>query len=1119
MLRVKYISTVLLLTLTITGSAMALTPSEIDALVSSMTLDEKVGQMTQAERNTASPTDVRNYYLGSILSGGGSVPGSNTPTGWADMHDDYQNEAMSTRLGIPILYGVDAVHGHSNVYGATIFPHNIGLGATRDPALVEEIGRITAKEVRATGVEWTFAPCVAVVRDERWGRTYEGFGEHPELATMFGGVFVKGLQGTGDMTGERIVACAKHFAGDGGTMGGDDQGNTVCTEQELRDIHMPGYVEAIANNVATIMPSFSSWNGVKMHEQDYLMNDVLKNPADLGFTGFLISDWHAVDQLSGANFYEDVVLAVNAGIDMGMQPGNWLDWISNLKTAAGNGDIPMSRIDDAVRLILQIKNEAGLLEPLPGDAHALADRTLVNGGVIGAQEHRDVAREAVRKSLVLLKNDGILPLSKGANVFVAGKNANDIGNQCGGWTISWQGSSGNITPGTTILEGIQNEVAAGGGSVTFSESGNGSAGHDVAIVVIGETPYAEGNGDDTDLALDSTDLSCLANIDAGVPTVVVLVSGRPMITTTEISNSNAFVAAWLPGTEGDGVGEVLFGDYDFTGTLPHSWPRNIGQVPINFGDASYDPLFAYGFGLDHGTILPAVTITSPADGATVPAGNITITADASTTSGTVDRVEFYEGLNYLGQDTTAPYSYTWNSVADGCYTIKATVITDLADENTDSVSITVGTGCGGGNTPFLGSPFVLPTRIEAEDYDLGGEGVAYHDNDGGNNGGQYRTDDVDIEGCSDTGGGYNVGWLSADEWLEYIVTVPASGTYDIDIRVASDATGGNFHIEFNSVDVTGNVSVPVTGGWQSWTTVSATATLSAGTQVMRFVNANSGDEYNLNYFEFTAPMVTVPDVVGDYYVIGHQAITGAGLTLGTTSYSYSDTVAEDNIISQSPSGGTSVDVGSPVDTVISLGPETTMVVVPDVVGMGQSTAQSAITGAGLTVGTVSQAFSATVPVGDTISQSPIGGTSVAAGSPVDIVISLGPVMVTVPDVVGMGQSAAQSAITGAGLTVGTVSQVFSDTVPFGDTISQNPISGTSVVSGSPVDIVISLGIRGDLDDDGDVDLIDVQIMASEWATAGTLADIGPITGPGAGGDGWVDFIDFSVLASDWQKSN
>ncbi len=881
---------------------------DIEALISSMTLDEKIGQMTQAERGSATPDDVRNYFLGSILSGGGSHPASNTPTGWADMHDDYQNQALSTRLGIPILYGIDAVHGHSNVYGATIFPHNIGLGATRDPNLIEEIGRITAKEVACTGLEWTFAPCVAVVRDERWGRTYEGFGEHPELQTLLAGRYVKGLQGT-SMSGERIIACAKHFAGDGGTSGGDDQGNTICDEATLRNIHMPGYLEAIANNVGTIMPSYSSWNGVKMHENSYLLTDVLKT--EFGFGGFLISDWEAVHQLSGATYEDEVVQMINAGVDMAMEPGDWLTWINTVKTAVGKNRITMARIDDAVRRILTVKANAGVFD------EPLADRTLVNGGALGSTAHRAVARQAVRESLVLLKNDGVLPISPNSNVFVAGKNANNIGNQCGGWTISWQGSSGNITPGTTILEGIQNEVTAGGGLVTFNENGNGSAGHDIAIVIIGETPYAEGNGDDNDLALDSTDINCLNNIDPSVPVVVVLVSGRPMMVSDYINDWNAFVAAWLPGTEGDGVAEVLFGDYDFIGKLPHSWPRNIGQVPINFGDASYDPLFAYGFGLDHGTILPSVNITSPTNGSSIPAGNITINATASDSVGTITTVEFYEGLNYLGEDTTFPYSYTWTSVPDGCYTIKARAINDLGNSNTDSISITVGTGCGGGNTPYLGSPFVLPTRIEAEDYDLGGEGVAYHDNDAGNNGGQYRSEDVDIEGCSE--GGYNVGWMAANEWLEYIVEVPAPGDYTIDIRVASDATGGNFHIEFNGVDVTGNVNVPVTGGWQNWTTVTATATLSAGTQVMRFANADSSDEYNLNYFDFTAPMVTVPNVIGMNQIGGQSAIIAAGLSLGTTSYSFSDTVTVGNIISQNPTGGTSVIAGSSVETEISLG--------------------------------------------------------------------------------------------------------------------------------------------------------------------------------------------------------
>jgi len=846
-LNLKNISMVLLLVLIISNSATIAV--DIEALISDMTLDEKVGQMTQAERGNATANDVRNYFLGSILSGGGSAPASNTPTGWADMHDDYQNGALSTRLGIPILYGIDAVHGHNNVYGATIFPHNIGLGATRDPNLVEEIGRITAKEVACTGLEWTFGPCVTVPRDERWGRTYEGFGEDPALQTLLAGRYVKGFQGA-TMGGERIIACAKHFAGDGGTSGGNDRGNTVCDETTLRDIHMQGYLEAIDNNVGTIMPSYSSWNGVKMHEQGYLLTDVLKT--EFGFEGFLISDWEAVYELSGSTYQEKVTQMVNAGVDMCMEPSSWRTWITTLKAAVNDGDVSMARIDDAVRRILKVKSDSGLFE------NPLADRALVNSGAVGSVEHRLVAREAVRKSLVLLKNDGILPLSKDSDVFVAGKSADDIGNLCGGWTISWQGDSGDITVGTTILEGIENEVAAGGGTVTFSEDGMGSAGHDVAIVVIGETPYAEGVGDDGSLSLDSTDVSCLGNI-SGIPIVVVLVSGRPMMISDYLNGWNGFVAAWLPGTEGDGVAEVLFGDYEFTGKLPHSWPINIGQVPINNGDSPYNPLFAYGYGLDSTIIVPSISITNPSDEANLPAGDIFIEVTASDSDGFVAAVEFYEGSNYLGEDTTAPYSFTWVSVADGSYTIMARAIDNVGALSIDTISITVGTG----QAPFHGSPFAIPGQIEAEDFDTGGEGVAYHDSDAGNNGGQYRTaEDVDIEVCTDTGGGYDVGWLANNEWLEYTVDVPAAGEYTIEARVASNTTGGNFHIEFGGVDKTGNINVPVTGGWQNWTTVSATATLSAGTQVMRFANADSSDEYNINYFDISANSIR-GDLDGD----------------------------------------------------------------------------------------------------------------------------------------------------------------------------------------------------------------------------------------------------------------
>lgn len=824
---------------------------DVEALLSSMTLDEKIGQMTQAERGGASPADVANYYLGSILSGGGSAPASNTPTGWADMHDAFQYAALGTRLGVPILYGIDAVHGHSNVIGATIFPHNIGLGATRDPNLVEEIGRITAKEVACTGLEWTFAPCVTVVRDERWGRTYEGFGEDPELQTLLAGRFVHGLQGA-SMSGERIIACAKHFAGDGGTSGGVDRGNTVCSEDTLRNVHMQGYLEAIDNNVGTIMPSYSSWNGVKMHQNEYLLTDVLKTQFE--FDGFLISDWEAIYELSGPTYYDQVVQMVNAGVDMAMEPYNWQTWISTLRAAVNNGDVSMARIDDALRRILQIKNQAGVFD------EPFADRTLVNSGALGSAAHRDVAREAVRKSLVLLKNDGVLPIPKSSSVFVAGKCANNLGYQCGGWTITWQGGSGAITAGTTILEGIQEAVAGHGGSVTFSEDGTGSAGHDVAIVVIGETPYAEGAGDNGSLTLDSTDLNCLSRI-SDIPTVVVLVSGRPMMIGDYLNDWNAFVAAWLPGTEGDGVAEVLFGDFDFTGKLPHTWPVNIFQVPINVGDSPYNPLFAYGYGLDYASVAPTVSITSPSDGADLPAGDIVIDATASDGDGVVATVEFYEGANYLGEDVTPPYSFTWPSVADGCYTVTAKAIDDAGLSGTDTIDITVGGGCDG-QEPFHGAPAAIPGTIQAEDFDTGGEAVAYQDADAGNNGGQYRPlEDVDIENCSDAGGGYNVGWMASGEWLEYTVDVATAGEYRIDVRVASNTTGGNFHIEFDGEDKTGAINVPVTGGWQNWITVSVTARLSAGVRTMRFVNADAADEFNLNHFTY---VLLYPDGDIDY---------------------------------------------------------------------------------------------------------------------------------------------------------------------------------------------------------------------------------------------------------------
>jgi len=564
---------------------------EIDRLLSQMTLEEKVGQMTQVDiRYIKKPEDVIKYGFGSILSGGGATPTPNTPEAWADLYDSLQTLALRTRLGIPIIYGIDAVHGHNNVKGAVIFPHNIGMGATRNPDLVKKACEITAVEVAATGIDWTFGPCVAVTRDERWGRTYESFGESPDLVSEMAKAEVEGFQGTSLDDPLSIVACAKHFIGDGGTTGGVDQGNTEVDEETLRKIHLPGYISAIKAGVGTIMASYSSWNGIKCHGNKYLITTLLKG--ELGFEGFVVSDWAAIDQLPG-DYRSDIKTAINAGIDMVMVPDKYEEFISNLIDLVEKGDVSQSRIDDAVRRILRVKFKLGLFE------NPFSNRDLLPK--IGCEEHRMIARQCVRESLVLLKNkNNILPLSKNLKrIHVSGKNADDIGNQCGGWTITWQGSSGNITDGTTILQGIKKAVSSET-KVTYSFDGSGAEGADVAIAVLGERPYAEMKGDRQDLSLDSDDLRTLENLrKANVPTVVILITGRPLIITEQLDSMDALLVAWLPGTEGDGIADVLFGDFSPKGKLPVSWPRDMSQIPINIGDANYDPLFPYGFGLTY----------------------------------------------------------------------------------------------------------------------------------------------------------------------------------------------------------------------------------------------------------------------------------------------------------------------------------------------------------------------------------------------------------------------------------------------------------------------------------------------------------------------------------------
>lgn len=584
---------------------------QANKILAQMTLAEKVGQMTQAELGHLKDLrEIAELNLGSVLSGGGSDPKEGNELGpWTDTYDNCQKQALSTRLGIPLLYGIDAVHGHNNVLNAVIFPHNIGLGCTRDAKLVEEISRITALEVRASGINWTFAPCVTVPRDIRWGRTFEGYGEDPQLVGELGAAAVRGLQGADLSDPHHILGCAKHYVGDGGTKAvvrapgwegfGDDvrlrldQGDMQSDEERLRRIHLAPYLPSIQAGVGTIMPSYSSWNGVKCSANKYLLTDVLKE--ELGFDGFLISDYKAIDQITD-DYREAIKISVNAGMDMFMVPGKYGKFIPLLIDLVEKGEVSESRIDDAVRRILRVKIALGLFDPKRSH---LADRSLHQ--YFGIEKHRQVAREAVQKSLVLLKNEkDVLPLSKTTRIQVIGQAANDIGLQCGGWTIEWQGAEGPVTTGgTTILDGLR-EVAGESSTIGYSEIGSEIENADLAIVVIAEKPYAEGNGDDGELDISNQDQTLLNQINqSDVPKVLIVLSGRPIILGEALENFDAVVAAWLPGTEGTGIADVIFGDVPPTGKLSATWPKTIDQEPINKGDADYQPAFSYGFGLSY----------------------------------------------------------------------------------------------------------------------------------------------------------------------------------------------------------------------------------------------------------------------------------------------------------------------------------------------------------------------------------------------------------------------------------------------------------------------------------------------------------------------------------------
>jgi beta-glucosidase len=570
---------------------------QIDDLLRKMTVEEKVGQVIQASITSVTPADVKTYHLGSVLNGGGAWPGNNrhaTVNEWLSMADAFYDASMDTSSGkqaIPIIWGSDGVHGHSNVVGATLFPHNIGLGATRDLDLIRQIGEITAMEMAVTGIDWSFSPVVAVARDDRWGRTYESYSEDPEIVRACAAKMIEGLQ-------RRVVATAKHFLGDGGTVGGKDQGDSVVSETQLRDIHGAGYVNAIKAGAQAVMVSQSSWHGREMHGNRELLTDVLKGR--MGFDGFVVGDWNGHGQVPGCT-NKSCPQAFNAGVDMFMVPDDWKALYESLVAQAKSGEITQSRLDDAVRRILRVKMRAGLFTAGKPSQRPFGGKV----AQFGSAEHRRVARQAVRESIVLLKNNGgLLPLRPQRNVLVAGDGADNIGKQSGGWTISWQGdgnSNDDFPGGASIWGGIRAAVEAAGGRATLSADGTFQEKPDVAIVVFGENPYAEWEGDRQTVLYESEkDLTLLRRLkDARVPVVSVFLSGRPLWVNPFLNASDAFVAAWLPGSEGQGIADVLFGAADFRGKLSFSWPKLASQVVLNRGDAGYDPLFPFGFGLTY----------------------------------------------------------------------------------------------------------------------------------------------------------------------------------------------------------------------------------------------------------------------------------------------------------------------------------------------------------------------------------------------------------------------------------------------------------------------------------------------------------------------------------------
>jgi beta-glucosidase len=693
-------------------SAVAKDPkieARIDSILKRMSVEEKVGQIVQGDINFITPEDVKKYKLGSILAGGTSAPHEDNKApaaDWLKQADDFWNASQAADWKgekIPLIYGIDAVHGHANIVGATIFPQNIGLGATRDPELIKRIGQVTAKEMVVTGFDWDFSPTLAVVRDDRWGRIYEGFSEDPSIVRSYAGKMVEGLQGipgTKNFLGAgHVIATAKHFVGDGGTAGGKDQGDNPSSPAQLRDIAGAGYPPAIAAGVQAVMASFSSVRGEKVHGDKALLTGALKQ--DMHFDGLVVGDWNAHGQVDGCS-NTSCAASINAGLDMFMAPDSWKGLYENTLKQVQSGEIPMSRLDDAVRRILRVKLRAHMFEKGAPSARPYAGEFQL----LGSAEHRAVARQAVQESLVLLKNaHQLLPLSPKANVLVAGDGADNIAKQSGGWTITWQGTgltNADFPHAQSIWSGINEAMSAAGGKAVLSADGSYAAKPDVAIVVFGEDPYAEFVGDRPHSLefspADKKDLELLKKLKAaGVPVVSVFLSGRPMWVNPELNASDAFVAAFLPGGEGGGIADVLFRkpsgavNHDFHGKLSYSWPKRADQTPLNVGDKGYDPLFAFGYGLKYGQKgdLPQLSEERPKGGG-LPEG--VLFGRGAVPQGWSLAFEPATGGAIKGVDRRAQEDsrqITWSGTGPATVAIRANPPLDLSRETTGQLSLVV----------------------------------------------------------------------------------------------------------------------------------------------------------------------------------------------------------------------------------------------------------------------------------------------------------------------------------------------------------------------------------------------------------------------------------------------